>query len=248
MIRLHGFPISNYHNRIKMVLKIKGLPFEEVRAAPTRDVEYLKINPLGVIPTLEIDGVFLAETHPTLEYLEEKFPDTTRLMPQDPLDRHRVRQIVNYIDIHLDRPIRMMRDFNNRANETRESATGTMPSRSPTGEAAGKTDAPFTTSPTLKALVLQEAAKAVESLNRTVKFTPYIAGNEITLADAAAYCTIPWFAELALRHMGENPLSEFKGFAEYKAFLDQNPDFSEIHATAAKQIRVLERAKKFAGK
>lgn len=229
MIRLHGFPISNYYNRIKMVLKIKGLPFEEVRAAPTRDTEYLKINPLGVIPTLEIDGVFLAETHPTLEYLEEKFPETTPLIPKDPLDRHRVRQIVNYIDIHLDRPIRMMRDFNNKEN-------------------SGKPEGQLTTSPTLKALVLQEAAKAVESLNRTVKFTPYIAGNEITLADAAAYCTIPWFAELALRHMGENPLAEFKGFAEYKAFLDQNPDFAEIHATAAKQIRVLERAKKFAGK
>lgn len=229
MIRLHGFPISNYYNRIKMVLKIKGLPFEEVRAAPTRDAEYLVINPLGVIPTLEIDGIFLAETHPTLEYLDEKFPDTTRLMPRDPADRHRVRQIVNYVDIHIDRPLRMIRDFNNREN-------------------AGKTDAPLTTSPTLRALVLQEVQKAVESLNRTAKFAPYIAGNEITLADAAAYCTIPWFAELAIRHLGENPLAGLNGFADYKAFLDQNPDFAEIHATAAKQIRVLERAKKFAGK
>lgn len=239
MIRLHGFPISNYYNRIKMVLKIKGLAFEEVRAAPTRDAEYLKINPLGVIPTLEVDGIFLAETHPTLEYLEEKFPDTTPLMPQDPLDRHRVRQIINYIDIHLDRPIRMMRDFNNRANEAPGSATK---------ENLVKSEGPFITSPTLKALVLQEAAKAVESLNRTARFMPYIAGNEMTLADTAAYCTIPWFGELALRHMDENPLSGLKGFAEYKAFLDQNPDFSEIHATAARQIRVLERAKKFAGK
>ena len=33
MIRLHGFPISNYYNRVKMALKLKGLPFEEARVA-----------------------------------------------------------------------------------------------------------------------------------------------------------------------------------------------------------------------
>ena len=30
--------------------------------------------------------------------------------------------------------------------------------------------------------------------------------------------------------------------------MDQNPDFAEIHKTAEKQIKVIERAKKFAGK
>lgn len=221
VLRLHGFPISNYYNRIKMALKLKGLAFEEVRAAPSREAEYLKINPLGVIPTLEIDGRFFGETHPTLEYLDEIYPETTPLMPKDPSDRHRVRQIVNYIDIHVDKPIRILRDFHNR-NE-------------------GTSDA-------LKKLIIAEVKQGVESLNRTVKFSPYIAGNEITLADCAAYCTVPWFAELGLRHMGVDPLAAFAGFAEYKAFLDQNPDFSEIHASALKSIKLLERAKKFAGK
>ncbi len=221
LIRLHGFPISNYYNRIKMALKIKGLEFTEVRAAPTQNEDYLKINPLGVIPTLEIDGLFLAETHPTLEYLDDRFPDTTPLMPKDALDRHRVRQLVNYIDIHLDKPLRMLRDFHN----------------------AGKT-----TSPVLDDLVVKEITQATESINRVARYSPYIAGNEITLADCAAYCTIPWFELLAERHLARNPLSALRGFHEYKTFLDQNPDFAEIHKTADKQIRVLERAKKFASR
>lgn len=221
MLRLHGFPISNYHNRIKMALKIKGLAFEEVRAAPSKNEDYLKINPLGVIPTLEIDGVFFAETHPTLEYLEEVFPDTTPLLPKNAADRHRVRQLVNYIDIHLDKPLRLLRDFHNAGEET---------------------------SAVLKDLVEKEIRQATQSINRVARYSPYIAGNEITLADCAAYCTVPWFELLAERHLGKNPLSELKGFQEYKAFLDQNPDFAEIHKTAEKQIRVLERAKKFAGK
>lgn len=221
MIRLHGFPISNYYNRIKMALRVKGLAFEEVRAAPRVTGDYIKMNPLGVIPTLEIDGLFFAETHPTLEYLDEKYPETTRLMPADMSDRHRVRQLVNYIDIHIDKPIRLLRDFHNAGNETSE---------------------------TLKALVLKEVRQAAASINAVARYSPYIAGNEITLADCAAYCTIPWFEPLGERHLGVNPLSDLRGFSEYKTFLDQNPDFSEIHATAAKQIRVLERAKKFAGK
>jgi len=221
MVRLHGFPISNYYNRIKMALRLKGITFEEVRAAPSRDAEYLKINPLGVIPSLEIDGIFLAETHPILEYLDEKYPDTLRLFPVEPLDRHRVRQLSNYIDIHIDRPLRMLRDFHNQGDKN---------------------------SDTLKKLVLKEIGQAVEGINRSAKFSPYIAGPEISAADLAAYCTLPWFSELAVRHMGSDPLAGINGFSEYKSFMDQNPDFAEIHATAAKQFKVLERAKKFAGK
>ncbi|HYR24827.1 MAG TPA: glutathione S-transferase N-terminal domain-containing protein, partial [Aquabacterium sp.] len=32
MLKLYGFPLSNYYNKVKMVLLEKGLPFEEVRA------------------------------------------------------------------------------------------------------------------------------------------------------------------------------------------------------------------------
>lgn len=221
MIRLHGYPISNYYNRVKMALRIKGLAFEEVRAAPTRDEAYLKMNPLGVIPTLEIDGVFLAETQPMLEYLEEKYPETTRLMPVDPIDRHKVRQIVNYIDIHIDKPLRVLRDVHTRDNSP---------------------------NPALEEIVTSELKKAVQSLNAATVFAPYIAGNQISLADCAAYCTIPWFAIVSERHLGKNMISDIAGFQDYREFLDQNPDFSEIHTAAEKNMRLIERARKMAAR
>jgi glutathione S-transferase len=221
MIRLHGFPISNYYNRVKMALRIKGLAFEEVRAAPTRDEAYLKMNPLGVIPTLEIDGVFFAETQPMLEYLEEKFPETTRLMPAAPIDRHRVRQIVNYIDVHIDKPLRILRDVH---------ASHSAPDL------------------VLEQVVTRELKHAVQSLNAATVFSPYIAGNEISLADCAAYCTIPWFALLSERHLGKNMILDIAGFQEYREFLDQNPDFAEIHTAAEKNMRLIERARKMASR
>lgn len=221
MIRLYGYPISNYYNRVKMALRIKKLPFEEVKAAPAKEAAYLKINPLGVIPTLEIAGVFLAETHPILEYLDENFPDTVRLLPREPLERHRVRQLVNYIDIHIDKPIRLLRDYH------------TLDTKTPA---------------VLRELVLREVRQAVDAFNATARFAPYVAGASLTLADCAAYCTLPYFGPLAESHLGENPLANLSRFAEYKAFMDENPDFAEIHQTAQKQIRAIERARKFAAR
>ncbi|MCX7632890.1 MAG: glutathione S-transferase family protein [Turneriella sp.] len=217
MLRLYGFPISNYYNRIKMALKIKGLPFTEGRAAPSQETDYLQRNPLGVIPTLEIDGLFLAETQPILEYLEERFPETRRLLPQNPVERHRVRQIINYIDVHIDKPIRLLRD----------------------AEKLG-------TQPALREVVKNEVLRAVSALNAIALFNPYIAGHEITFADCAAYCTLPWFDLLAERHLGERLLGPLQGFMPYRNFLDQNPDFAEIHKTAEKQLAVLERARRMA--
>ena len=35
MIQLHGFPVSNYYNKVKLALLEKGVPFEEV-VVPTK--------------------------------------------------------------------------------------------------------------------------------------------------------------------------------------------------------------------
>ena len=47
----------------------------EIYAGENRSVEYLKKNPGGQMPALELDdGTVIAETIPICEYLEELFP------------------------------------------------------------------------------------------------------------------------------------------------------------------------------
>lgn len=102
MLRLHGFPISNYYNMVKTALIEKGLDFEEVRQPPTRDdPAWLQLSPMGKIPALQTDAGSLAETLSILEYLEETAP-TPALLPPPGFERARVRQIAHHAIYYID--------------------------------------------------------------------------------------------------------------------------------------------------
>lgn len=53
-----------------------------------KTAEYLKINPRGKVPALDVDGKILTENTAILTYLATKFPDK-KLMPTDPLEQAR---------------------------------------------------------------------------------------------------------------------------------------------------------------
>ena len=75
MLRLHGFPFSNYHNVVKVVLLEKGLAFEEVVTYPPADEAYRAKNPTGKFPCLEIeDGTFLGESKVILNNSKTRTP------------------------------------------------------------------------------------------------------------------------------------------------------------------------------
>ena len=50
--------------------------------------EYLKINPRGKVPALDVDGTILTENTAILTYLAKKFPEK-KLMPADPFEEAR---------------------------------------------------------------------------------------------------------------------------------------------------------------
>ena len=59
--------------------------------------EYLKINPLGVMPTLIRDGKPLHESGTICEYLDESYPDPP-LRPTTPYERGQMRNWIRHID------------------------------------------------------------------------------------------------------------------------------------------------------
>jgi len=59
--------------------------------------EYLKINPLGVIPTLIHNGRPLHESGTICEYLDESYPDPP-LRPDAPYERALMRNWIRHID------------------------------------------------------------------------------------------------------------------------------------------------------
>ena len=70
MLKLYGFPLSNYYNRVKIVLLEKGVAFEEVLAYPGKDALLAEQSPVGKIPLLDVGGQYLCESAAINEYLD----------------------------------------------------------------------------------------------------------------------------------------------------------------------------------
>lgn len=104
-MKLHQTYLSPFPTRVRLVLYAKGLdiPFVEPSGIHDRSGkgDYLKINPLGRVPTLELDdGRTLPESEVICEYLEDLYPTPT-LRPADPWDRAQVRLIARLCDFYL---------------------------------------------------------------------------------------------------------------------------------------------------
>jgi glutathione S-transferase len=98
---LYNAPQSTCSQRVRFVLNAKRLPFDEVKLnlleGDQLKPEYLKLNPNGVVPTLDHDGAIIIDSTVITEYLDEISPDDT-FTPKDPVERAHMRTLMHYID------------------------------------------------------------------------------------------------------------------------------------------------------
>ena len=59
MIKLYGLKMSNYYSLTKALLIEKSVEFEEVKRPPSQEEDFLAMSPMGKMPAIEADGVFL---------------------------------------------------------------------------------------------------------------------------------------------------------------------------------------------
>ena len=75
---LYNAPQSTCSQRVRFVLNTKSLPFDEVKlnllAGDQLKPDYLKLNPNGVVPTLDHDGQIVIDSNVITEYLDEVAP------------------------------------------------------------------------------------------------------------------------------------------------------------------------------
>jgi glutathione S-transferase len=99
--KLYNAPQSTCSQRVRFVLNTKRLPYEEVRlnllAGDQLKPDYLKLNPNGVVPTLDHDGQIVIDSTVITEYLDEVEPDES-FTPEDPVRRARMRALMHFID------------------------------------------------------------------------------------------------------------------------------------------------------
>ena len=203
MIKICGFRISNYHNKVLIALHEKGVPFEEdCNVRPSQSADYLALSPLGKVPYAEIGGTRLCESGVILEYLEDAYPQKP-LLPKDPLARAKVRELVTVIELHLELVARRLYP----------------------GAFFGGT-----TSDGTKASVEKDLAKGLRALKALVKFDPFIAGAELTLADCAAAVHLPILSLATKITYGRDFLADLAPLKPYLKMLNERPAFARVAA------------------
>lgn len=202
MLKLCGFHISNYHNKVRIVLLEKGIAFEEEAVFPSQKEEFLARTPLGKVPFLELsDGRRLTESSVICEYLEDAFPGTP-LLPADPFERAKVRELVAYLEVHVELVVRRL--------------YGQLFFGQPADEAERRA-------------VEKTLAKGLRGLAALVKFSPYIAGGQLTLADCAAFVHLPIVSAATKAAYGRDWLDDLPQWRGYVKMLEERPAFRRVN-------------------
>jgi len=202
MLKLCGFPISNYFNKVRIAMLEKGLEFElEPDCRPSQSPELLARSPMGKVPFLEVDGRTLTESQVICEYLEEAYP-ARPLYPRDPLERARVRELITYMELHVELVARRLYPqvfFGRPADEA------------------------------LKQAVEKDLARGIRAFRTRAKFAPYVAGAELTLADCAAFVHLPLVSLATKLAYGADVFADWPQMKPYLRLLGERPAFATVN-------------------
>lgn len=104
MLTLYTHPMSPCSQKVRVVLEEKALKWvkRDVNLPEKENLspEYLKLNPLGVVPTLVDGDRPIIESSIICEYLEDKYPEPG-LRPADPYLRSQMRFWMKHVDIKV---------------------------------------------------------------------------------------------------------------------------------------------------
>ena len=112
-MKLYHNPISTCSQKVRLVLCEKGIEVEDALLDLQRgdqfDPAYLRLNPNGVVPTLEHAGGVITESTLINEYLDDAFPEPS-LRPPEATGRHSMRLMTKRVDDALC-PLRLITRF-----------------------------------------------------------------------------------------------------------------------------------------
>jgi glutathione S-transferase len=201
MIRLCGFHISNYHNKVRIALLEKGIEhIDDANCRPSQEEAFLARSPMGKVPFLEVDEKRMSESQVICEYLEEAYPQKP-LYPKDPFQRAKVRELIMFMELHVELVVRRLYPV--------------LFGRSVTEET--------------KQQVEKLLPRGVRAFGTLTRFDPYIAGKELTLADVAAFVHLPLVSLTTKSVYGRDFLEELPQVKPYLKAVGERPAFKRVN-------------------
>ena len=209
MITLCGFGVSNYYNKLKLVVLEKQVPFRERLVYPWQRETFLQNSPLGKIPFIETEHGGLSESQVILDYLEERYPEIP-LYPTCVFERAKCRELIQHVELNSEWVARRLYKevfFGGRvSDETKQEARDRL-------------------------------AIGLDALSHLAVFSPYINGAALTAADCAAYMHFVMIELATQKVYGENMLSHrLPKIASYMELMAARPHVQVVMSDRADAI------------
>ncbi len=202
-ITLCGFPVSNYYNKVKLALLEKNIAFtEELVMTRNTDENVLSASPLAKIPFIRTPHGPLCESQVIVDYLEAAYP-AVPLMPSGAYAAAKVRELCSFIDMHLELVVRDLY---------------------PQAFFGG------TVSESSSARVRKQLERNIPAFAKLAKFSPYVAGDTFTLADCAAWASLPLVGMATKAVYGEDLLAAVVDYKPYMKMLGERPAVQKVAA------------------
>ena len=202
MITLCGFAVSNYYNKVKMVLLEKGIPFtEEYVSTGMKDETSLAASPLGKVPFIRTPQGALCESEVIVEYLEEAYPSPA-LVPADAWGAAKVRELTTFVELHLELVARNLYPeafFGGKVSDAAKEKTG------------------------------QQLEKNIAAFAKLAKFAPYLAGDTFTLADCGGAVHLQLVASATKIIYGRDFMADLP-VRNYLKLLGERPTVQKVNA------------------
>lgn len=199
---LYGYNVSPYTQKVRAILKHKGLSFEERMVHPLRRGVLRKLTGQVAVPVLEDRGQAISDSSRIVRYLDETYPDR-RVIPTDPMWRGRALLAEDWSDEALSRvvaPLRWLVPFNQR--RTMAMFRSAYPPRF-TEELAWQGIGRVVIARIRKrygghsqAEMLNRLAEVLDFLDGALAETGWLAGPEPTVADFAVWSWLHFLEEM----------------------------------------------------
>lgn len=201
MLKLCGFPVSNYYNKVKLALLEKGVTFAEEQVNTGQEAMAAG-SPAGKVPFLKTPQGVLCESQAIVEYLEETHPQPP-LYPRDPFQRAKCRELIHFMELYLELPARRL-----------------YPEVYFGGAVSDE----------VKRSAREQLEQGIKVLAQAATFTPFIAGSEFTYADCAALAHLPLVSQCTKKIYGEDFTARIAALAPYLEQLRARPHAKKVNA------------------
>lgn len=228
-LHLYHAGISNCAMRVRMALEEKSLPWVshhiDITKKENLTEEYFSIHPKGLVPALVEDGVVIIESDDIIDYLDKKYPSS----PLRPSDKNELETMYYWLRLAPEIHVKAVKTF-----IYIKRMQGKMAKSKDEGDLYKKlqTDTElldFHDKVSSDAFTDEDLARAqgilhehFSAADKVLGKSPYLAGNQFTLADIA------WSPlHFTLKEMTDLDLKAYKNLQRWASALEERPSYKK---------------------